>query len=114
MKTSSLVKDITYNESRPAIQVLLDSDVGKEIRIVFKKGQEMKRHQAPFPIVVEVFEGNISFGVEEREKLNLKRGDLITLEGKVPHDLKALEDSIVRLSLSKGDSSKRVKKVTEQ
>ncbi len=114
MKTASLLQDLHYKEDRPAVQILLDSEAGKEIRIVFKKGQEMKRHQAPFPIVVEIFEGNISFGVEDREKLNLKRGDLITLSEKVPHDLKALEDSIVRLSLGTGDSTGRVKKVTGQ
>lgn len=112
MQTSSLLKDIQYKEDRPAVQVLLDSDAGKEIRIVFKEGQEMKRHQAPFPIVVEIFEGNIIFGVED-QKLDLKRGDMITLKAKVPHDLKALDDSIVRLSLNTADSAGRVNTVTE-
>ncbi len=112
MKISSLLKDLQYKEERPAVQVLLDSDAGKEIRIAFKKGQEMKEHHAPFPIVVEVFEGHILFGVEG-EKVDLKRGDLITLKSKVPHDLKALQDSIVRLSLSRADGIERVEKVTE-
>lgn len=113
MKTASLVNNITFHETRPTIQVLLDTDAGKEIRIAFKKGQEMKRHQTPFPIVVEIFEGNIDFGVNDEERLNLKKGDLIALKGSVPHDLIAKEESVVRLSLNKADSAGRVKKVAK-
>jgi len=44
-------------------------------------------------------------------KQELIAGMLIALEGGVPHDLSALEDSIVRLSLSKKDSVERVKNI---
>lgn len=112
MKTASLMQDLVFAEGRPAIKVLMDTDAGKEIRIRFKKGQIMKEHSAPLPIVVEVFDGEIDFGVNGVVH-NMKRGDLIALDPKVPHDLTALDDSIVRLSLSKGDSVSRVKKVTQ-
>ena len=112
MKTASLTNDIQYNESRPTIQVLLETDNGKEIRIAFKKGHVMKEHKTPFAIVVEIFEGSINFGVNG-EVHSLNRGDLISLEGGVPHDLVALEDSIVRLSLNKGDTAKRVEDVVK-
>lgn len=115
MKIASLTEDINYQPNRPAISVLLDSDSGKEIRIAFKKGQEMKRHQAPFPIVIEIFEGKIDFGVgAEDDRVILERGKLISLEGSVPHDLIAMEDSIVRLSLNKADSAGRVKDVAKK
>lgn len=107
MKLASITKDIEYAEGRPAIKVILDSEAGKEIRIVFKKGQEMKEHKAPYPIVVAVFEGSIDFGVNGETHL-LNRGDMITLPGNMPHNLLAKEDSIVRLSLHSGDSFKRV------
>lgn len=113
MKTAALMKDITHNEGRPAIQVMLETESGKEIRIAFKKGQVMKRHQTPFPIVVEVFDGCIDFGVED-QKFQLNRGDMIALDGGVPHDLTALEESVVRLSLNKADSAKRVKNAAKQ
>lgn len=110
MKTASLTKNIEYHDTRPTIQVLLETETGKEIRIAFKKDQIMKEHKTPFPIVVEIFEGSIDFGVNGVVH-SLNKGDLISLEGSVPHDLRATKDSIVRLSLNKADSAKRVENV---
>ncbi len=112
MKKASLTNNIEYHETRPTIQVLLDSENGKEIRIAFKKDQVMKEHKTPFAIVVEIFEGSIDFGVNG-EIHTLNRGDLVSLEGGVPHDLTAVKDSIVRLSLNKSDSAKRVEDVAK-
>lgn len=110
MKLASLAEDLVYNESKPAINVLLETENSKEIRIAFKKGQIMKEHKTPYPIVVEVFKGEIIFGVNGI-KHQLKTGGLIALEGDIPHDLLANENSIVRLSLSKKDKVERVRSV---
>lgn len=110
MKTASLMANIGYSESGPRTQILLDTEAGKEIRILFKEGQIMKKHRTPYPIVVEVFEGSIDFGVDG-EIHTLDKGALIALEGGVPHDLVALKNSVVRLSLNKADSAKRVENV---
>lgn len=107
MKTASLTHQLQYSEDKPHIQRLLETPFSKEIRITFKAGQVMKEHTAPAPIVVEVFEGAISFGVNNTI-LQLKKGDLLTLDAKVPHDLKATADSIVRLTRSKTDNADRV------
>ncbi|MFC5195102.1 MULTISPECIES: cupin domain-containing protein [Bizionia] len=112
MKTASITDQLVYKTDKPAISVLLDSDHSKEIRIVMRKGQIMKEHKAPAPIVVSIFEGAIEFGVNG-EKLQLKKGDLIALEAHVPHDLLCTADCIVRLSLSKTDSVNRVERVVE-
>ncbi len=112
MKIASLINELQYHESRPTIQVLMETETGKEIRIAFKEGQVMKEHKTPFPIVVEIFEGVIDFGVNGTIH-NLKKGALVALEGGIPHDLKALETSTVRLSLNKADSAKRVEDVAK-
>lgn len=70
----------------------------------------MKAHQTPFPIVVELFDGKLDFGIGD-VVYHLEKGDILTLEGAVVHDLKALEDSIVRLTLSKYDKVERVENV---
>lgn len=107
MTTASLQNEIEYQENKPAIRLILETDFTKEIRILFKKNQVMKEHKAPFPIVVHIVKGSIDFGVEGKTLL-LKEGDLITLNANVPHDLTAKEESMVRLTLSKGDKSERV------
>jgi len=112
MTTASLTENLEYNDQRPAVKVLLETEANKEIRMVFKAGQGLKEHKTPFPIVVEVFDGAIDFGVNGKTQ-SLKKGDLIALSGNVPHDLKAKEDSIVRLSLTKADMAERVVEVAK-
>ena len=109
-KIASINHDLVYNDHGPAIKVLMETECTKEIRILLKNGQIMKEHKAPFPIVIEIFKGTIDFGIPG-ERIILKEGDLITLSAHISHDLLAKEDSIVRLSLSKGDSVQRVKAV---
>jgi len=110
MKTASLTENLVYNAKKPDITILIETETSKEIRIIFKKGQLMKEHKTPFPIVVEVFKGAIDFGVNGA-KHHLKAGNLIALEGGVSHDLIATEESTVRLSLSKKDKLERVQNV---
>lgn len=110
MKITSLLDNISYAENHPAAQVLINNDYSKEIRIAFRDGQEMKAHKAPYPIVVEVVDGSIDFGVGE-ERYSLPKGSLISLDSHVVHDLKATADSIVRLSLYKADQIDRMEQV---
>jgi len=113
MKTVSIYQDLEFNENKPAIKAILETDFTKEIRILMRENQEMKEHQTPFPIVVELLEGEIIFGVEG-QNYEVKKGDLLTLSGGVPHNLIAKKESVIRLTLSKLDSSKRVEGVAEK
>lgn len=110
MNTASIYQDLAYNANKPAIKVLLETSFTKEIRIAFRAGQMMKEHKTSFPIVVQMVEGLLDFGVKG-DILHLKKGDLIALESDVPHDLKAIENSVVRLTLTKYDEANRVKRV---
>ena len=110
MKVASFLEDVKFNDNKPAVSLLLDTDFSKEIRIVFKKGQIMEDHQAPFAIIVQVLKGCIDFGVNnENNKLN--EGDVISLKPQIVHNLTAVEESVVRLTLSKLDTLKRVESV---
>jgi len=110
MKTASFFTDLKFSDESVVIKPMLDSNFGKEIRIAFKEGQIMKKHKTKFPITVMTMKGSIEFGVGEKTVI-LNEGDVIALEGNVMHELKALKESVVRLSLHKGDTIARVKGV---
>ncbi|MGL2852951.1 cupin domain-containing protein [Helicobacter pylori] len=82
------------------IEALNENSSNKEIRICMPKGAVMDKHKAPGAISVQVLEGKIIFEVEN-EKIEMPKGALISLEAQVSHRLDALEDSVIRLSLSK-------------
>ena len=44
MKKSSLTENITYNENKPSISVLFETETTKEIRVLMQKNQVMKEH----------------------------------------------------------------------
>ena len=110
MVRTSILENVEYGEHNPVVKVLFETLSSKELRIVFREGQIMKKHKTQFPIVVEVVEGQIDFGVAT-QRYFLKKGDLIALESLVEHDLQAQADSILRLSLNKADDTNRVKEV---
>ena len=89
------------------IAKLFDGPYSKEIRINLEKGAQMKEHKAPGAIMVQVLSGKIEFSVGD-DNVILDTLDMITLEPNVIHALIALENSIVRLSLSKNDDISRV------
>ena len=113
MKVASIFQDIEYDESKPMIKVLFETEFTKEIRIVMHKGTTMKEHKTKYPIVVELVEGSIDFGVQGDTK-SLVKGNLIALDGHIPHDLKAKENSIIRLTLTKYDDAERVKSIVSE
>lgn len=110
MSTIKFLDNISFKDEGVAITVFENNDITKEIRICFKKDQIMKEHKAPYPISVMTIKGSIEFGVEDKS-VTLNTGDVINLDANVVHELKALEESIVRLTLSKNDSIKRVEGV---
>src|SRR5690606_35005223 len=112
MKTASIYDSSAFNENRPAIKVLFETSFTKEIRIALKQRQEMKEHKTAVPIVIRIVEGSIDFGLPA-QRVRLEKGDLIALDENIPHDLLALEESIVRLSLTMLDSPDRVKSVAK-
>jgi quercetin dioxygenase-like cupin family protein len=112
MNISSFADNLESGSGKVLTKVILETSFSKEIRIQMESGQSMKEHQAPFPIIVHILKGEIDFGVKG-ELHHLHAGDIVSLEGGVPHDLLAKEASIVRLSLSKLDRADRVQQVAQ-
>ncbi|WP_101023954.1 cupin domain-containing protein [Helicobacter pylori] len=82
------------------IEALSENSSNKEMRICMPKGAIIDKHKAPGAISVQVLEGKIIFEAKN-EKIEMPKGALVSLEAQVLHRLDALEDSVIRLSLSK-------------
>lgn len=110
MQIESFNDKLEFSDIRVITNVIVETSFSKEIRILLKSGQIMKEHKTPYAILVYILEGAIDFGVDGVIH-SLKKGDIVSLEGNVKHDLNALEDSVVRLTLSKLDKIERVEEV---
>ena len=100
MSKVSFYKELVYQENRVTTKVILDTPFVKEIRILMEKGQVMAEHKAPKPIVVQVLEGEIEFHVLGVTYL-LDKGELISVESNILHELRGIKKSVIRLTLIK-------------
>ena len=112
MTHSNFNADIAFGEKSIKTEMILESSFTKEIRIVLQKGAVMKEHKTPYAIVVHVLSGKVDFSIG-KETHPIVAGDILSLEGNVVHELRALEDSTVRLTLSKHDKAERMKGLEE-
>lgn len=102
-----------FSPKEVKINVLIDDERSKEIQILLAKDSIMREHKAPFAIHVQVLSGKIWFEVQG-QKLQLNTLDMISLEANIPHSLGGLEDSIIRLSLSKSDNIQRINAILKK
>ncbi len=98
MKVVNFLEGVHFEKLH--IEALNENASNKEIRICMPKGAILDKHKAPGAISVQVLEGKIIFEAEN-EKIEMPKGALISLEAQVSHRLDALENSVIRLSLSK-------------
>jgi len=113
MNKLSFNDEIEFDETRIKTKVIVETSFSKEIRILLKSGQIMKEHKTPYPILIHILQGKIELGIQN-ENFTMKNGEIIGLNGDVPHNLTAIEDSIVRLTLSKLDKVERLKSVIDK
>ena len=99
-----------FESGKVLVNVLSQNSNTKEIQILMASGAAMNEHKAPFDISVQVLCGEIEFVVGS-DKAVLKELDMVSLKANEAHSLRALKDSIVRLSLAQGDSISRVESV---
>ncbi|RZK41727.1 MAG: cupin domain-containing protein [Pedobacter sp.] len=99
----ALIKQIKEEESyltsdRNAI-TLFKSDGMRIVLIALHEGTEMKTHQAPGVISVQVIEGQISFKTEQKIAKR-SAGQMLALHAGIPHSVTAIKDSVFLLTLA--------------
>ncbi len=105
MQVISFLKDVQFSDKNVSINVMMDDELTKEVRIAFNKKQIMKEHKSKYPITLMCIQGEIKFTVK-KEVFILKSGDIIYLKENILHELEAIEKSVARLSINKCENNK--------
>jgi len=85
------------NGPRNAITVF-KSDHMRLVLIALHSGAELPTHTADGTISVQVLEGDIQFGTTD-EAVQLREGQMVTLHEGIPHNVRAIADSLFLLTL---------------
>lgn len=96
---SRIKKEESYLKGDRNAITLFKSDYMRIVLIALHEGAEMKTHQAPGTISVQVLEGLISF-ITEQKKTERIEGQGLMLHAKIPHSVMAIKESIFLLTLS--------------
>lgn len=67
--------------------------------VALKAGSGLPDHTAPGPISVLVLDGRVAF-TSQGERLELGPHELVTLPARVPHEVMALEDSAILITIA--------------
>jgi quercetin dioxygenase-like cupin family protein len=102
MIKASLLDEIFFNEDYPALHILVNTPFTKEIRITMRAGQTLPEKANKYPISISIVQGKLQL-VSEGHKMDLGRGEIISLNPDTPHSLTAMEESIIRLTITKSD-----------
>ena len=111
MTKISFLENIHF-DATPQITKMLETPNSKDIRICMKKGNAMKEHTAPAAITIMVLQGEVIID-SSGNTIVLHNGEMVYFDAKVPHSLAAVQDSIIRLTLSKNDTVQRVQNLVK-
>lgn len=69
------------------------------VLMVLGKGTKISEHQAAGPLTLHVLSGSVTFRTRDRAD-TLGAGELIVLEAAIDHEVEALQESVVLLTLA--------------
>ncbi|MCC7459859.1 MAG: cupin domain-containing protein [Proteobacteria bacterium] len=91
-------KNVTQNSSDRHTKVLAKEKDYRLVLINLKEGAVLQEHSAPGRIFVQVLEGHIHMKFNG-EAVDLRKGNLVTLEANVKHEVQAVEESVFLLTV---------------
>lgn len=83
--------------SAPSRAILKSSSL-ELMRMVLPAGRTVAEHQVPGEITIQCLEGGVELSAHGAPQV-LRAGDMVYLEGGVPHALHALEDSSLLVTI---------------
>lgn len=107
-----LTRTLNAQEGKPQAKKLVEADGANLILLEFKAGQVWKEHHSVHPILVQALKGRVEFRVKGQQ-ITLVPGAPIHLTRHLLHELEALEDSTIMVTMLTGESHPQPKLMTE-
>jgi len=92
-------KETPWKDSKRNAITVFKTNGLRIVLIALHKGSEMARHIADGIISVHVLEGQVQFNTDQ-QSLELNKGQMLALHERIPHSVKAIEETIFLLTLS--------------
>jgi quercetin dioxygenase-like cupin family protein len=100
---TQLKEDPEWHERhRNAVTLAKESHLSV-VLVVLEKGATLQEHSAPGAFTVVVLNGAIRFGANNQTR-TVKRNGMVSMEKGIPHDVQALEESALLLTISEPKS----------
>lgn len=93
--------NLKFNDERPAVVQIHNNDKTNVIAIGLKKDQVLKKHVTPFPALLVVLKGAITFEMEGTAT-ELPVYSTFGIPANVPHEVTGVEESIFLVMKEKG------------
>jgi len=98
VEEAQLRKEPTRERSGHTAKTLLVHEDLRVVMISLTKGDSIREHKAKGPVTIQVCSGRITLDVEGRA-IDLKAGSLLALDRAIEHNVTAIEDSAILLTI---------------
>lgn len=96
---TQITSEVTWKEGDRNTITVYKSPKLRIVLIGLKKNAILKRHTAPGHISVQTLKGHIVFNTMKQD-VNLKQGQMLSLQPKIPHEVSAVEESFFLLTMA--------------
>lgn len=88
-----------FKEKGLGVQMVAQSAHARHVLFSFKAGQGLREHQTTSQITVQVISGEVTFSAEDNTR-QLTAGQMVLLEGDIPHAVEATSDAVMLLIMT--------------
>ena len=99
-KTMNIKESLKFNDAKPAILSIINSEKVSLKAVGLEKGQVLAKHKSGLKSLVVILEGKIEFTIND-EKFELNALDTYEIPVNVEHEIRGIEKSIFTLTQEK-------------
>jgi len=100
MTKINYTKDTHFDDENVIIENLFDCSSFSEVKISIQKNQSMSDHEIETCMSIYVVYGKVVIASNEA-KIVLCKNEMVALDANESHNIEAIEDSVLRLNISK-------------